>query len=828
MARTLAGVTLPGPTQSTRETAWVQARFRYLDGTEPRQVLANLRRFRLSYKATAAQITALRTLFYKTSPLRYIDDTLTVDCYVFTTGVFRVSYLPYRPAGGIVASVELELTEHGAAYAGASTTLTEPAAGVSASWSLGGSAIASPSGYIVEYAKQSVVHQLANGTVWVDSTGVSRAWQLRYPAMLLAAADVFRAAQATKSAVEFLSPTDEDSASAYVYVSGLPETVVLGTSNGRVEATIRLEEGPSGGASTPACQVLIDLNNDGDYGDAGEDITAYVAGWSLDRQATSREAGPSGVGGGISHQATISLRHAGGLFSPFNAGSRLASFFYGKPIQIKAGPSGSLSPVFTGRILSTGEEIGSRKASIVARDLGAFLLQHKRGDTTLYQNTASHTYLAAILAAAGMTPGAGAGQYTLDNGNYAPEFAWMDRETYAAECDQVAAMEGGRVYWDMAGCFHFENSAHLLAEPNAETLTVASMADLRVGWDVDNIANRVVVECTKRYLAVQQTIWQAQEVYRVPAEIEGGGAVAAGSTATVINLTTSGSYGADALKGEWLYLAVGFYTYRKIKSNAATTGGMVTAVTVETAFSGAPGAGVVYYLGGMLEVEAQFNYPAAGVVTPVAWTKALQDANADFDYQAQTGGGQDATSSLAVQATAYAASAKILLYNSSSQAVYMQRMRLRGNPLLARETRRAEEYDQASIDTYGERDPLRLSGDASNVYVQNEIQARSVAQMLLGRFNEPHAVVSLPGLPGLKTREIGQRITITEITHSGINSEWFIIGIADQWGANGIWTQDVTAVEAAMLGATSDSGIDWFKIGTSKYGTGAGHGHLYW
>jgi hypothetical protein len=156
----------------------------------------------------------------------------------------------------------------------------------------------------------------------------------------------------------------------------------------------------------------------------------------------------------------------------------------------------------------------------------------------------------------------------------------------------------------------------------------------------------------------------------------------------------------------------------------------------------------------------------------------------------------------------------------------MQRVRLKGLPILFREKQRAEEYDQASIDAYRERDPITLSGEQASFYVQNSVQGKSLAQMLLGRFKDPHAFVRLPGVKGDAAREIGRRVTIQE-TQSGLNSDWFLVAITDRYAPGGGFAQDLVCVAASMLGLTSDGGTDWFIIGTSKYGTGAGHGHAW-
>lgn len=828
---TLAGSALPSPSESIRETAWMKADRRFLDGTLGEDVTAGLRRFRLKFHATAAQVALCRQLFYKTSPLNYVDTSIGVDCWVFPAGTLRVTYYPVRPTGGRVATVDLELWEYGAVYAGAATTATEPGAGASAVWSIGGTPVGGPSTYTVEYNKETVAHQLANGTTWLDTIGIQRVWTLGFAAFTEAQADIWRAAQATLAESAFLSPTDEDSATAKVYIEGLPERVVLGSGGTlawRFECSIRLVEGVTNGAATPSCKVELDVDGDGSFEGGVEDITAYVVSVSVDRQGIRREAGPSGVGGGITHEARIQLRHAGGLFSPFHADARLTDKFYGKLIRISLGWGGAPTVVFVGRVLTTSENLRARTATIVARDLGGFLMQFKRGDTVLYQNVQSDVYLGTILTQAGMIDavneaGVAANKYLLDKGNYPLQFAWMDRETYAEECDQIATMEGGRLYWDMGGCFRFENASHLLKHTPVDTFTIANMADLGIAWDYDNIANRVVVESIQRYIAVSQVIWSAQESYRVPARIEAG-TCPAGSTATVVNLTTAGTYGADALKGEWLKIDEGTFEKRKIKSNTATAAG-VTAVTLETPLSSAPIATDNYMLGGIVEVDARFNYPVSVVATQIAWTKTLQEADGVWDYQAVTSGGTDAMASITPSITAFAGGGKLYLINSdTTQAVYMERLQLRGSPLLARERQRSEEYDQTSIDTYQERDPLILSGDRASVYVQNEVQAKSIAQMVLARFKDPHAFWQVNGVKGGATREIGQRDTFSETTHSGLDRDGFIVAITDNWGPG--YSQDLTYVDATMLGVTSDGGVDWFIIGHSKYGTGAGHGHL--
>ena len=1039
MAFSLNAVALPIPNEYKPDTTWVEARRQFLDGSVGEDVTASLRKFSLSWSyLTAAQVATLRTLFYKTSPLQFIDDlrgiTSASNTYVWPYPSLTVQYV-FASAVGTICSVKMDLIEHGTNYTGGATAITELAAGAGSTYVLTGAAgftLSAPNSYTVTYSKDAIVHQMVNGTVWVDvrgvdTKGITRSWNLGWETLTHTQVADLRTCIGYKTVLTYASPTTVDAANAantYVYLTTLPEQLTFATesvvqetawlspgtladdasygdiawvnssnaatsndvyatytctstelqsshylkatnfsvglpsdaiiqgfavrierhstldnyfgegsikmvvagsvvgTNGSTGTTIpltdavleiggssslwgrvwtrdevnastfgmayaamilagvvgesvsvdalwikvyytlpyivegidiTLSEGIASGAAVPAIKVEIDLDGDGAYTSVppatviSEDISAYVKGVTVNREGTAQTQGVSVVGGGVTTEATVQLRHAAGIFSPFNSASRAVANFYGKKCRISLGWAAAPATVFVGKIKSPGETIGAREATLYLNDL-SLDLQNKRKSTALYQNYLTGTYLSTILGLAGLSSGSNEGNYATalaTTGNYTLDYAWMDDESYVQEMEWVARAEGGRLYWDKTGVLQFEAADHLIghaAGASAKTFTVANMSDLSIDWDYDNIYNHVICEYTTRYVAVSQVIWQSEETLAVPPRIEAAGVCAASSTTTVIRLITSGTYGVDALKGEWLKVTVTGIgdEYRLIKSNLATadpTAGQ-TRVTVDTAFSAAPATSDAFILGGIVETKAKFSNPAYAVITVVAWTKVLQDANGDYDYQALTGGGEDKTSSVSIAQTNYAGTSLLYLINSdTSWTVYMTKLQLRGQPLLPRETKRVERKDQTSMDTYGER-ILNLSGDDANLYIQNKIQAESVSELLLARLKDPHARLTISGIKGDETLEIGAKVTVTEASSSmdgafgNTSTTWLINSLRSNAAPGQGFSQDLVLVNTDLLGTTSDSNIDWFKIGTSKYGSagasdGVNHGHCW-
>ena len=207
--------------------------------------------------------------------------------------------------------------------------------------------------------------------------------------------------------------------------------------------------------------------------------------------------------------------------------------------------------------------------------------------------------------------------------------------------------------------------------------------------------------------------------------------------------------------------------------------------------------------------HAKFDYPATSVTAPASAT----------DYNAVTPGGVALSPTVSVNAT-YAASAELYLTNNDSDyPCYFTQLGLRGSPLLTQEPIKYEAEDATSISDYGRRTwTIR-----NNPYVQTYRHAQMIADFLLARFKDPVQVIDLRGVPARPWLEVGDRVTVTE-TLTGISEDYWIGKIGWRWQPKGTYTQDLTLMRIADM----FSAEDYFIIGTSKYGTGAGHGHLFW
>ena len=207
--------------------------------------------------------------------------------------------------------------------------------------------------------------------------------------------------------------------------------------------------------------------------------------------------------------------------------------------------------------------------------------------------------------------------------------------------------------------------------------------------------------------------------------------------------------------------------------------------------------------------HAQFDCPAYAITTPVVST----------DYVAVSPGGASRSVTVSVN-NAYAASAELYLTNNSaSYPAYFTKLQIRGAPLLTQEPIKYSVEDATSISDYGRR-TLTVR---SNPYCQTYRHAQLVGDLLLERFKDPLFTVKIVGLKGMPWLEPGDRVTVTE-TLTDIDTDFFITRISWRWSPSSYYAMDLELVLVSDLYAVSD----YFIIGTSKYGTGTDHGHLFW
>jgi hypothetical protein len=207
--------------------------------------------------------------------------------------------------------------------------------------------------------------------------------------------------------------------------------------------------------------------------------------------------------------------------------------------------------------------------------------------------------------------------------------------------------------------------------------------------------------------------------------------------------------------------------------------------------------------------HAKFDYPSSGVTTPVSGT----------DFTAITSGAVGVSVTVSINAT-YAASAELYLTNNSaSWPACFTELRMRGSPLLTQEPVKYECEDAASVAAYGRRTwTIR-----NNPYVQTYRHAQMVGDFLLNRFKDPVQTIELKGVPARPWLEVGDRVTVTEAL-TDISEDYWIGKIGWRWSPKTTYTQDLSLMRIADMFSLED----YFIIGTSKLGTGADHGHLFW
>ena len=115
------------------------------------------------------------------------------------------------------------------------------------------------------------------------------------------------------------------------------------------------------------------------------------------------------------------------------------------------------------------------------------------------------------------------------------DYAWMDDESVWREMADVAEAQLGRVYFDKAGNFRFEDGAHLVAPVNVLgkahrgadlidpatsqfTFDTSDFGACNPEYDYNSLFNHVIVEYFPRYVSVTQSVYEASETYVIPPE----------------------------------------------------------------------------------------------------------------------------------------------------------------------------------------------------------------------------------------------------------------------------------------------------------------------
>jgi len=154
---------------------------------------------------------------------------------------------------------------------------------------------------------------------------------------------------------------------------------------------------------TPTATVKIDWNNDGDFGDANEDISAYVKRITGKREIQESDPGIL-VKGAVAADCDIELKDAAHFSKDIATSPRHDIEIVNLPVQVSAGFSGNEVRIHTGNVRSLRATSASREASAYCFDK-AERLKNLRAPTSLFANEPSDFLIEVMARLSGVNQG---------------------------------------------------------------------------------------------------------------------------------------------------------------------------------------------------------------------------------------------------------------------------------------------------------------------------------------------------------------------------------------------------------------------------------------
>lgn len=502
--------------------------------------------------------------------------------------------------------------------------------------------------------------------------------------------------------------------------------------------------------------LLVDWNNDGDYGDAGEDVSSRIEGtMSLER---GRDFASQLTGKTTAAIFRAVLDNRSGDYSSFNSASPLfGNLLPGRKVRLQVGPN--IFPLtfpvdFSGAILWTGylhkitpvvDMDGASVALLEAVGPLGFLNQRKV-ELAMQSSILSGAAIDALLDAVGWS----ATLRTIDTGKTTLTRFWVNEQLTFGALRLVEDTESGFLSESRDGKIVFEDRHHRLKAPHITSQATFTDADAATLGYEDRPAQQDP-------LAQIYNIMEAQ-----------------------VRLYTVGS------------LAV-LWTHPEIGANSPMIG---KGSASRDFWANCPNPASATNIMG---VDAW--------TTPVATTDFLANSAAD-------GSGTNLTASITIAVTKFGNKMKITLTNTHATLdAYITFLQARGTPVQASDPVGVRFEDAASKTLYGER-----TWPHPGKFIPTTAEAEDWARFHLSIYKDPVRVLSItvPGnrnlsqLEQVLTRNIGDRITVVN-DNLGINDDFFIEAEHHKMDKGGKHSVRYDLSEAEQFS-------DWWILGTSKLG----------
>jgi len=249
--------------------------------------------------------------------------------------------------------------------------------------------------------------------------------------------------------------------------------------------------------------VLVDWDNNGDFTSTYDDISADVKSISYSR-GKSDELGKAEVG-----QLSITLKNAGGKYTPGYGGVISALLLPKRPIMVSYGTS-TFAPQFYGFIeeIIPHPHLSEQDCIITAVD-GIDYLSRNDMATILYKSTGTGAIHTAILDDAGWS----ASMRTLDTGqDTVPYWYGQDVKSRFAQ-EEIDDSEQGFSYIGGNGYFNFEDRHHRSTSTHqtSQGTFTNTMAYITYSLNPKNVYNIVKTTVTPWTLQAEAELWRLKE-----------------------------------------------------------------------------------------------------------------------------------------------------------------------------------------------------------------------------------------------------------------------------------------------------------------------------